>query len=206
MPPFINAVVYMVESWLFIFAVIAVLLIPGPTNAYLASAAHHQGVLKAIYLIPFELLGYIYGISIWSLLIHLTMPTWPMLIHLLHVVSAGYVIWLAFHLWKASHLKQHSLKNKSIARRELFKSTIKNPKSILFAVGIFPVWTWDSFQHYAYVLGLFTLCLIPCALFWIYFGRKVLAGSLAVVTADRVYKGSAMLLILSMLPVVIGFF
>lgn len=197
---------YMVASWLFIFAVFAVLLIPGPTNALLASAAHHHGLLKAFYLVPIELLGYIYGISLWSLLIHLTMPTWPMLIHLLHLVSASYVIWLAFHLWKSSHLKQHSLKNKTLNRSMLFKSTLHNPKSILFAVGIFPAWTWDSFQNYAYVLAIFTLCLVPCALFWIYFGRKVLAGNLKVVTADRVYKGSAMLLLLSMLPVVIGFF
>ncbi|AMW77532.1 threonine transporter RhtB [Acinetobacter sp. TGL-Y2] len=196
----------MVASWLFIFAVFAVLLIPGPTNALLASAAHHHGLLKAFYLVPIELLGYIYGISLWSLLIHLTMPTWPMLIHLLHLVSASYVIWLAFHLWKSSHLKQHSLKNKTLNRSMLFKSTLHNPKSILFAVGIFPAWTWDSFQNYAYVLAIFTLCLVPCALFWIYFGRKVLAGNLKVVTADRVYKGSAMLLLLSMLPVVIGFF
>lgn len=197
---------YMVASWLFIFAVFAVLLIPGPTNAFLASAAHHHGILKAFYLVPIELLGYIYGISLWSLLIHLTMPTWPMLIHLLHVVSAAYVIWLAFHLWKTSDLKQHSLKNKTLNRSVLFKSTLRNPKSILFAVGIFPAWTWDSFQNYAYVLAIFSLCLVPCALFWIYFGRKVLAGNLKVVTADRVYKGSAMLLLLSMLPVVIGFF
>lgn len=196
----------MVASWLFIFAVFAVLLIPGPTNALLASAAHHHGLLKAFYLVPIELLGYIYGISLWSLLIHLTMPTWPMLIHLLHLVSASYVIWLAFHLWKSSHLKQHSLKNKTLNRSMLFKSTLHNPKSILFAIGIFPAWTWDSFQNYAYVLAIFTLCLVPCALFWIYFGRKVLAGNLKVVTADRVYKGSAMLLLLSMLPVVIGFF
>lgn len=206
MRPLVHADVYMVESWLFIFAVIAVLLIPGPTNAYLASAAHHQGMLKAFYLVPVELLGYIYGISIWSLLIHLTMPTWPLLIHILHIVSAGYVIWLAFHLWKTSHLKQHSLKNKSIARSHLFKSTIKNPKSILFAVGIFPASTWDSFQNYMFILSIFTVCLIPCALFWIYFGRKVLAGNLTKITAERVYKGSAMLLLLSMLPVFIGFF
>lgn len=196
----------MVESWLYIFAVFAVLLIPGPTNALLASAAHHHGVLKAFYFVPLELLGYIYGISIWALLVHLTLPIWPMLIHILHLVSAVYVIWMAFHLWKASHLKQLSQKNIRMSRSHLFKSTLKNPKSILFAVGIFPAWTWDSFQNYFLVLGVFTLCLIPCALFWMYFGRKVLAGNQTVVSADRLYKGSAMLLMFSMLPVIIGFF
>ena len=42
----------MIESWLFVFAMIAVFLIPGPTNALLASSAHQQGVLKTSLLIP----------------------------------------------------------------------------------------------------------------------------------------------------------
>ncbi|MBQ1494215.1 MAG: threonine transporter RhtB, partial [Acinetobacter sp.] len=36
----------MIESWFFVLAMIAVLLIPGPTNALLASSTHQQGVLK----------------------------------------------------------------------------------------------------------------------------------------------------------------
>lgn len=198
--------VYMVESWLFIFAVFAVLLIPGPTNALLASSAHHQGLLKTFYLIPFELLGYLYGISLWSLLIHLSMPTWPNLIHLLHGISATYVLWLAFHLWKKVHLQQHSQKNTSLNAAQIFKSTLRNPKSLLFAAGIFPVWTWDYFQNYALILAIFSVSLIPCAAFWTYTGRQILAGNIKGVTADRLYKGSAMLLMLSMLPVFIGFF
>ncbi len=59
----------MIESWLFIFAVIAVLLVPGPTNALLASAAHHQGIFKTLLLVPMQLLGYVYAISIWALVI-----------------------------------------------------------------------------------------------------------------------------------------
>lgn len=198
--------VYMIESWLFIFAVIAVLLVPGPTNALLASSAHHQGVLKTLTLVPIELIGYIYAISIWALVIHLTMPIWPNLIHILHVVSTFYVIWLAFKLWKTSYLEQHSKKNTTLSNTQLFKATLKNPKALLFAAGIFPIWTWDSFQNYSFVLGVFTLCLMPCALFWIYLGRRILAGSVKVITADRLYKGSALFLMLSMLPVFIGFF
>ena len=196
----------MVESWLFIFAVIAVLLIPGPTNALLASSAHLHGFSKTFLSIPVVLFGYAYGISLWALVIHLSMPTWPNLIHILHVVSATYVIWLAFHLWKKTSLQQHSLKHQQLDRAKLFKSTLKNPKSLLFAAGIFPAWTWDSAEYYAWVFGIFCLCLMPCSLFWIYIGRRILAGQIASVTADRLYKGSAMLLVLSMMPIVISFF
>lgn len=196
----------MLESWLFVFAVIAVLLIPGPTNALLASSAHLHGCFKTFFSIPVVLFGYVYGISLWALIIHLSMPTWPNLIHILHAVSAIYVIWLAFHLWKKTSLQQHSLKHQQLSRAELFKSTLKNPKSLLFAAGIFPAWTWEGVEHYAWVLGVFCLCLMPCALFWMYVGRQILAGEIKTATADRIYKGSAMLLMLSMMPIVISFF
>ncbi|OTG85151.1 LysE family translocator [Acinetobacter sp. ANC 4648] len=196
----------MIESWLFIFAMFAVLLIPGPTNALLASAAYHQGVSKAFSFIPAELFGYVYGISLWALLIHLSMPIWPMLIHILHFASAIYVIWLAFHLWKNAHLENYSQNHQQLKPQQLFLSTLKNPKVILFAAGIFPVETWDSFANYAWILGIFCLCLIPSAIFWIYFGRKLLAGDVRGMTADQLYKGSAMLLMLCMLPVFFRFF
>ncbi|MFW1859434.1 threonine transporter RhtB [Acinetobacter defluvii] len=196
----------MIENWLFIAAMLAVLLIPGPTNALLASSAHHQGVIKTFALVPAQLFGYLYGISIWALLIHLTLPIWPLLIDILHIASMAYVLWLAFHLWKASHLQNHSQVHKTLSPSQLFISTLKNPKTILFAAGIFPIETWDSYLHYFIVIGIFILCLIPCALFWIYWGRTVLAGKLKGVSADRLYKGSALFLILCMLPVVVRFF
>ncbi|EXV32037.1 putative membrane protein [Acinetobacter baumannii 24975_1] len=56
----------MIESWFFVLAMLAVLLIPGPTNALLATAAHSQGLSKTFWLIPMEWLGYAYGISFWA--------------------------------------------------------------------------------------------------------------------------------------------
>ncbi|MDM1764302.1 MULTISPECIES: LysE family transporter [unclassified Acinetobacter] len=196
----------MIENWLFIAAMLAVLLIPGPTNALLANSAYQQGFGKTFTLVPAELLGYLYGISIWALLVHLSLPIWPMLIDLLHVASALYVFWLAFHLWKTSHLETHGLSRKALTPSQLFISTLKNPKTILFAAGIFPVETWDSFAHYFLVMGIFSLCLIPCAVFWMYWGRKVLAGNMKGIRADQWYKGSALFLVLCMLPVVVRFF
>jgi threonine/homoserine/homoserine lactone efflux protein len=54
----------MIESWLFVLAMIAVLMIPGPTNALLASSAHQQGIAKTSLLIPAEFFGYMYAISL----------------------------------------------------------------------------------------------------------------------------------------------
>ena len=71
----------MIESWLFVLAMIAVLMIPGPTNALLASSAHQQGLAKTSLLVPAELFGYFYAINLWALLIHLSTPTWPCLLY-----------------------------------------------------------------------------------------------------------------------------
>ncbi len=196
----------MIESWLFVFAMIAVFLIPGPTNALLASSAHQQGIPKTILLIPAELLGYIYAISLWSLLIHLTSPVWPHLITLLHVLSALYVFWMAFHLWKSTHLQSHHQKHPHIRPYQLFFSILKNPKALLFSAGILPPEMWNSGLNAGVVFLVFSLILIPASLFWMVFGKAILAGNLKPIKADHLYKGSAMLLLICMLPVVMRFF
>lgn len=196
----------MIESWLFVLAMMAVLMTPGPSNALLASSAHQQGMAKTIVLVPAELMGYFYAINIWALIIHLSAPVWPNLIHILHFLSIVYVLWLAFHLWKSAHLQQHNQKHPSIQPRELFLTSLKNPKAILFAAGIFPLETWNSPLNFVMVFTVFALVLLPVALFWMSFGRAILSGQNQKIKADLLYKGSALMLILCMFPVVFRFF
>ncbi|WOE41694.1 LysE family translocator [Acinetobacter chinensis] len=196
----------MIENWLFVLAVFAVLMIPGPTNALLASSAHQQGIARTSLFIPAEMMGYLYSISLWALVIHLTAPIWPHFITLLHVLSAAYVIWLAFHLWKESQLQHHNQKYTAIRPKQLFFATMKNPKSLLFAAGIFPQNTWDSPAVTLLVLGVFCMMLLPTAIFWMLFGQAILAGKYQQKNADLLYKGSALLLIICMLPVMFRFF
>ncbi|MEQ1111976.1 LysE family translocator [Acinetobacter johnsonii] len=196
----------MIESWLFVLAMIAVLMIPGPTNALLASSAHQQGLAKTSLLVPAELFGYFYAINLWALLIHLSTPTWPYLIDLLHALGAVYVFWLAFHLWKSSHLEKHNQRFTSIRPKQLFFSTLKNPKAVLFAAGIFPYEAWDNPTNFFLVFAVFSLVLLPTALFWMSFGRAILSGESKQIKADLLYKGSAMLLLVCMFPVILRFF
>ncbi|TCB74104.1 threonine transporter RhtB [Acinetobacter sp. ANC 3781] len=196
----------MIESWLFVLAMIAVLMIPGPTNALLASSAHQQGIAKTSLFIPAELLGYFYAINLWALLIHLCSPVWPNFIHIVHFFSALYVVWMAFHLWKASDLEKHNQRHPSIRPRQLFFSTFKNPKALLFATGILPIETWNNPTNFVLVFASFSLVLLPTVMFWMSFGSAILAGQSKQIKADLLYKGSAMLLLVCMLPVVIRFF
>ncbi|OTG86759.1 threonine transporter RhtB [Acinetobacter sp. ANC 4558] len=196
----------MIENWLFILAVIAVLMIPGPTNVVLASSAHQQGLTKTSFFIPAEWLGYLYAINLWALLIHLCSSTWPYLVTGLHVLSFGYVCWLAFRLWKLPHLEEYNQKHHNIRPRQLFFATLKNPKALLFAAGIFPEETWGSVMNFMLVQLIFCMVLIPTALFWMFFGQAILSGKIKKIKADILYKYSALILILCILPVIIQFF
>ncbi len=196
----------MIDQWFFVFAVIVTLLIPGPTNALLASSAYQQGIYKTSLFIPAEFLGYVYAMSLWALFIHLCHPIWPYLLDILHVASAIYVFWLAFHLWKASHLRVHNQKNTSIRPKQLFFVTLKNPKAVLFAVGIFPQNTWESVENCFWTYLVFLAVLVPTSLFWMFFGKAILDNKSTQSKADVLYKGSALLLMIGVLPVIFKFF
>lgn len=196
----------MIENWLFVLALIAVLMIPGPTNALLASSAHHHGTWQTVRLIPAQLFGYLYGIGLWGLLVHLADPVWPALTSVLHIFGIAYVLWLALRLWKTKHLQAHSQKYNHIRPQQLFWGSLKNPKAILISTGILPLHTWESVTAYAWVMLAFSAIMIPSALFWIFFGKGILEGRMRGLNADQVYKGSAMLLLLCMLPILIQLF
>ena len=156
--------------------------------------------------IPIEWLGYMYGISLWALLIHLFDPIWPALGAILHTASLLYVLWMAFHLWKSSHLQKHDQHHPHIRKRQLFMSTLKNPKTVLLAAGIFPSETWNSIENALMVFAVFSLILLPVSIFWMIFGRALMAGSLIGIKADHLYKGSAVLLLICMLPMIFRLF
>lgn len=198
--------IYMVEYVLTVLAIFAILMIPGPTNALLASAARHVGIKQSLRLIPAELVGYLYAIGLWWLFINLTKDIWPALTTLLHLFSFFYVLWLAFSLWKMKQIQQYSQQYAHIEPLQLFYSTFKNPKALLFTAGIFPDTTWTSFYHYGLSMLLFAAVLIPSALFWLYFGDRLLSGKVKGLDQEQLYKHSALFLLLCILPLIARFF
>jgi len=195
----------MIESWLFIFAVFMVLIVPDSRNVILADSAYQQGVWKALKFIPIEVLSYFYGISFWALILHLGLPVWPLFLHILHLASVLYVIWWVRHLWQISSMEPFYLKRAKPKSTHIFLTILKNPKTILFSSGIFPFETWSSFENYIGVLTIFCICFVICSLFWMCFGRNLLLGKIRGVSANHYYKGSALLLILGISPIFLSF-
>ena len=127
----------MIESWFFVFAMIAVLLIPGPTNALLASSTHQQGVLKTLPFIPMEWLGYVYSIghslSICSIPSGQHSPSFCML-----------PVWPMCYGWPFIYGKVHTCKNMtSITHISERQSCLSRPcetlKPCCWRQGFFPV-------------------------------------------------------------------
>ena len=196
----------MVEYSLTVLALFSILMIPGPTNALLASSARHVGITQSIRLILAQLVGYLYAIGLWWLLINLTKPIWPALSTLLHLFSFCYVLWLGFNLWKMKQLQQHSQQFTHIEPKQLFYATFKNPKALLLTAGIFPEKTWESFLDYGLSMVLFSAILVPSALFWIYFGDRLLSGKVKGLEQEQLYKNSALLLLLCLFPLIARLF
>lgn len=196
----------MIESWLFLLPVIVVLMIPGSGNAMVASSAHQHGQAKTSLYIPVILLGYFYAINVWALLIHLASPIWPNFAALVHVLSAVYMGWMTLQLLKTDQLHKHNKKHPLVKPWHMFAVTLKNPKASLFAAGIFPSSTWDNPTNFILVFAAFSLVTLPVFAFWMAFGQAVLSGQSKKIKTDLIYKGSALFLLLCLIPLVINLF
>ena len=77
---------------------------------------------------------------------------------------------------------------------------------MLLAAGIFPDQTWQSVQSCLHMFGVFSAILIVVMLFWMSFGPMLLSGRLKKIKADQMYTGSALLLLICALPLLLHLF
>ena len=89
-------------SFMFIGLVVTILLTPGPTNTLLASAGIQAGVKQSLKLIPAEVMGYLIAITSWGVLLESFSHFIPWLPALLKLISATFILYLAFKLWITS--------------------------------------------------------------------------------------------------------
>lgn len=184
-----------------LFALIMILIIPGPTNALLASASKHDGILSALKLIPAQVLGYVYAMGLWWLFIASTKNLSPYLAQIMHTLASFYIIWLAVKLWKTQQISAFSKKNSEIKAKKIFYTALKNPKALLFTIGIFPTQTWTDGDAYLFSMVLFCIALIPASLLWILFGQYLINDNSKQLLIYRIYRVSAVVIMLVMLPI-----
>ena len=117
-------------SFLFIGLVVTILLTPGPTNTLLASAGIQAGVKHSLKLIPAEVIGYLIAITSWGVLLESVSHFIPWLPAILKLMSAGFILYLAFKLWMTSS-EDIKLDRPLITPKALFLATLLNPKALL---------------------------------------------------------------------------
>lgn len=179
-------------SFMFIGLVVTILLTPGPTNTLLASAGIQAGVKQSLKLIPAEVMGYLIAITSWGILLESVSHFIPWLPPVLKLISATFILYLAFKLWTTS-TNDIKLDNPLITPKALFVATLLNPKALLFASAIFPHAAWEVFHVYFIHIAVFIINYTHCFL-WIAFGTVLISNKVTWLNQRNLQRTAAFIL------------
>jgi len=160
----------MTDLLLFMFAVAAVLSAPGPTNALLCTSAGLVGVTRSLPLILAELGGYCIAISVMRLVGGPLIAAVPSFGLLLRVLLIGYLLLLSWRLWQTDPALIRT-DIRFITLRQVFVTTLLNPKALIFAFAIFP--SPDAGRSIIPYAVIFTLVALLASTGWITFGAII---------------------------------
>ncbi|OTG83838.1 LysE family translocator [Acinetobacter sp. ANC 4648] len=186
-------------SWFFVGLVVTILLTPGPTNTLLASSGIQVGVRRSLALIPAEALGYFISITVWGVIIGTVSKQFPIIPTILKLFSAGYILFLALKLWRTA-TQAVNFDQPTIRPRELFVATLLNPKALLFASAIFPVFVWKSMAAYTAHMLIFLLLIVPIAFFWTYIGSVLASNKVSWLNQCNMQRTASVVLISFSVP------
>jgi len=162
----------MQDPLLFALTVLAILGTPGPTNTLLATAGANVGFRRALPLMPAEAGGFMIAILVIGLVLRPVLTSHPAIALTLRLLVGVYLLWLAIGLWRRGGAVIAE-RGRLITPREVFVTTLLNPKAIIFALGVIP---FASPHVWLYFLGFLAL-LSVVALTWI--GLGVVIGRAA---------------------------
>jgi threonine/homoserine/homoserine lactone efflux protein len=144
----------------FLAAVLALLVAPGPTNTLMALSGAQGGLPRVIRLMPAELAGYLAAILSLAALGAPLLAAWPAARPALALVAAVWVMALAIRLWGRRGDDQTA---PVVTPRQVFVTTLLNPKALVFALVLLPPLTEPDF---AMRLGLFVGVVAGVAALW----------------------------------------
>jgi threonine/homoserine/homoserine lactone efflux protein len=162
----------MTDPVLFGLAIIAILATPGPTNTLLATAGAASGLRRSLPLVPAELAAYVIAIMAIGFLVSRLISNVPMLAATLRLAVAVYLAILALRLWRRGVLD--IVQGRLVRQRDVFVTTLLNPKAVIFATGVIPLHHPDSNAY----LGVFCIVLVCISVSWIGIGVVIGRGML----------------------------
>jgi threonine/homoserine/homoserine lactone efflux protein len=122
---------------LFELAVIAVLAVPGPTNALLFTAAALGGLGRAPGLVAAVCAGYGVSIGALTMLGEAAIAGDPRIGLALRLLLAAYLALLAWRLWRMAAQAQEA-EGGPITTLRVLIATLLNPKALVLAFAVFP--------------------------------------------------------------------
>ena len=181
------------HSFIFLLSVALVLLTPGPTNTLLALAGFGLGILRALFLLAFELAGYVISISMWGILLAPIQLQFPWIATLVKVASSCYLAYTAIKVWRDAGLLQ-TPQQRSITPKILLVATLLNPKGLLFALVIFPAHTFETLPAYVFAMVSFACLLAPIGAIWIGVGNALNNKRLTFISPRKIQQLSSVAL------------
>ena len=122
---------------LFIMAVLTVLAMPGPTNALFAASGASVGFKPSLTLPPAGICGYLVSINALDMFIGPVMAQNPLALPMLKILASLWLFYCALKLWRQG-AAEYSVAKSLISPRQVFLTTLVNPKTLIFAFAIFP--------------------------------------------------------------------
>ena len=124
----------MTQPIVFALSVLALLVVPGPTNTLLAGAGATRGVRRSLALLIGELAGYNIAIVVMRETLGAVANATSGAQFVLKCAVATYLVFLAIRLWRAPR----NGGGEAFTLRRVFVTTLLNPKGFIFALFLFP--------------------------------------------------------------------
>lgn len=151
---------------IFAATVLGILFTPGPSNSLLATAGATVGFRLAWTLVAFETLAYILAVCFLHFALGPMIAKSPMIAGLVRLIVSAYLLWLAAKIIASPLARENS---SVVSGRDVFITTLLNPKAIVFAFVIIP---FESSTSSAYLLA-FAILILCAGTTWLICGATI---------------------------------
>lgn len=145
----------------FLFAVLGLLLTPGPTNTLLALSGAESGVRRSLVLIPAETVAYLAVVIPLATVGRDLLDNWPAASGAIKLAVAAWIMFLALRLWSSV---QTDATRHAVTVRRVLVTTMLNPKGLVFGLVLLPSWSSPLFLRH---MALFCAAIVVVSMAWI---------------------------------------
>ena len=179
---------FQMDQIFFILAVLTVLVAPGPTNTLFAASGASVGIHRSLRLAPAAIGGYVVSIIALKLLIGPIAALHPLAVPALKVSASLWLFYCALRLWRngGPGLTEATA---PISIRQIFLTTLANPKALIFAFAIFPEGSVIRLLPWFVEFGML-VSFVACV--WIGMGTVIVRSFGALATPLRIKRAAAL--------------